>query len=79
MEAKSDVSAVIVEYKDTFFNLYILNYVGNIELMFYLFCYPWFWKQDGKATYDLDLVRYIRVMADLIEDYQIIKFIAERD
>lgn len=79
MEARSDVSAVIAEYKDTFFYLHMFNYGRNIELMFYLFKYPWFWKQNGKDTYDLDLVRYIRLMADLIEDHRIINFIVERD
>jgi hypothetical protein len=79
MEEKSDVCAVIAEYKDTFFYLFIHNYFGNIELMFSSFRYPWFWKQDGKDTYDLDLIRYIRLMADLIEDHRIINFIVERD
>ncbi len=78
-EAKRNVGEILIECKGTFFNLYMFNNINQIQLVFNLFRYPWFRKQDGKETTDLDLARYANSMANLIEDYKIIEFIIEKD
>lgn len=67
-----------VQFKDTFFIMHFINDIIATRIIFTSLSPNWS-KTFPDGTNDLDMARYIRLMLDLINDYKIRSFVAEKE
>lgn len=70
---------VFAQKQEMYFNLYILKESDNTTIVFHGFKNAWYRAQSNPEDYDLDLVRYTRLMLDLIEEYRLIELEVKKD
>ena len=60
------MNVITARYEDTFVNLYFIA-GNNLTIMLYDFEYPWIKMNDGHELDEVDLIRYVKLMLELIE------------
>jgi hypothetical protein len=69
---------LVAHFENTFFFFYISNKDGEIEICLNHFSYPWYKSYSSLNIEDIDILRYAKILMDLIMPWRILSFSIER-